>query len=74
MKTLTFEEKYGDIRDDGVTIIQEQKDAEWPRRAREICLCVNHCRRLVSNGRLLSDDGLYETADGTVTQSLGHSL
>lgn len=49
MKTLTFDEKYGDIREDGLTVIQEQKGAGWPELAREIVECVNQKRFIYSN-------------------------
>ena len=44
VKTLTFDEKYGDIREDGLTVIQEHGGAGWPALAREIAYAVNMLR------------------------------
>jgi hypothetical protein len=47
MKTLTFDPKYGDIREDGLTVIQEQKTEGWAELAGEICHAVNNQRQQI---------------------------
>lgn len=67
-KLLEYSEHYGDIREDGTTVIQEQGGGHWPELAREICKAVNFSRRY---GWSHSPDGRYLDIDGRVRVAHG---
>lgn len=49
MKTLTFDPKYGDIREDGLAVIQKQDTHGWEELAEEIVYAVHAMRLLMAH-------------------------